>query len=403
MEFDRALETPEPISYEGPPPTAPLHPSYEDRPGAPDRVFASLDDLDYERQLRAWSRALEAVSAAEADVLHLHHLTPINEAAGRVAPGVPVVGQLHGTELLMLERIGAGAPAGWHHAQRWAARMRQWAQRCARLIVAPAGVVRAQRLLDVPEERIIPLPNGVDTEAFVPREVDRAVVWRRILVEEARGWLPERPAGSARYTEEEVARLSAGAVLVYVGRFTAVKRLDRLISAFAQAKQRFEAPSGLVVVGGHPGEWEGEHPAEIAARLGVRDVFLAGWYEHEDLPELFCSADAVVMAGEREQFGQVMVEGMACGLPVVAPRALGPKTIVEDGRTGWLFEPDDEEALAGALVEVVGAPAERARRGEAARDAVCERFSWDSVIAEFATVLEEAAASRAGVLHDGSG
>ena len=50
-------------------------------PGAPDRVFASLDDDEYERQVTAWCRALQSVDAANADVLHLHHLTPINEAA----------------------------------------------------------------------------------------------------------------------------------------------------------------------------------------------------------------------------------------------------------------------------------------------------------------------------------
>src|SRR5947199_6643041 len=71
---------------------APLHPSYEDRPGAPDPVFASVDDEAYEAHVAAWSRALEAAGAAHADVLHLHHLTPIHEAAARVAPAVPVVG-----------------------------------------------------------------------------------------------------------------------------------------------------------------------------------------------------------------------------------------------------------------------------------------------------------------------
>ena len=89
-----------------------MHPSYEDRAGAPDRVFARLDDADAERQVAAWARALQSVGAAHADVLHLHHLTPIHEAARRAAPDVPVVGHLHGTELLMLEAIDA-RPRRW--------------------------------------------------------------------------------------------------------------------------------------------------------------------------------------------------------------------------------------------------------------------------------------------------
>ena len=82
-----------------------MHPSYEDRPGTPDRVFARVDDETYEHLVATWMRALRSAGAAEADILHLNHLTPLNEAAARLAPHTPVVGHIHGTELLMLEAI----------------------------------------------------------------------------------------------------------------------------------------------------------------------------------------------------------------------------------------------------------------------------------------------------------
>lgn len=63
-EFTPALATEAPLRHEGPPGTAPIHPSFEERPGAPDAVFASLDDLDYERQVRAWARELQRAGAA---------------------------------------------------------------------------------------------------------------------------------------------------------------------------------------------------------------------------------------------------------------------------------------------------------------------------------------------------
>jgi hypothetical protein len=90
----------------------------------------------------------------------------------------------------------------------------------------------------------------------------------------------------------------------------AVKRLDRLIGAFGGAQKRLEAPVGLVLVGGHPGEWEGEHPAEIASRLGIANVFLAGWQSQPELPDFFSAAEAVVLTSEREQF---------CGYPPSPP------------------------------------------------------------------------------------
>ncbi len=168
-----------------------------------------------------------------------------------------------------------------------------------------------------------------------------------------------------------------------------MKRLDRLISAFGRAQERLETPTGLVLVGGHPGEWEGEHPAQIASRLRIPKVFLAGWHTHEELPEFFSAAEAVVLTSEREQFGQVIVEGMACGLPVVATRSPGPASIISDGATGWLIEPDDQLALITALTEVVQDPIECQRRGELARVVVRERYSWSAASEQLATLLTE--------------
>jgi glycosyltransferase involved in cell wall biosynthesis len=182
-------------------------------------------------------------------------------------------------------------------------------------------------------------------------------------------------------------------VLLYVGRFTKVKRLDRLIAAFGHAQQRFETSAGLVLVGGHPGEWEGEHPAQIAARLQVPQVFLAGWRTQEELPEFFSAAEAVALTSEREQFGQVIVEGMACGLPAISTSSLGPAAIIEDGHTGWLVPPDDEIALTNALTDALQNDHERQRRGQLARAAVRERYSWAGAAQKLAAVLKEVAVS----------
>jgi glycosyltransferase involved in cell wall biosynthesis len=399
VDFSPALATDAPLQFEGPSGTAPMHPSFEDRKEAPDRVFAKLDDIDYERQVRAWSEELEQAGAAEADVLHVHHLTPLNEAAGRVASHVPVVGHLHGTELLMLERIAEAPPAEWRYAHRWADRMRRWAHCCARLLVVPGAIDRACELLELPPERLVALPGGVDVDLFSPRESDRERFWTGVLSAHPRGWLPGEKPGSAAYERTDAARLAEGVVFLYVGRFTAVKRLDVLLGAFGQAQTEMAGAAGLVLVGGHPDEWESEHPAEIAARLNLSGIFLAGWYEQEELPEFFAAADAVVIASDREQFGQVLVEGMACGLPAVATDSLGPASIVEDGRTGWLVPRDDAGALGHAIAEAARDPDERSRRGRSARESVCERFSWPSITDTLVSVLCEVVTAPAGTTH----
>lgn len=372
---------------------APQHPSYEDRPDAPDRVFAAIDDVAYERHVRAWAAALERAGAADADVLHLHHLTPINEAAARVVPHLPVVGHLHGTELLMLERIEAGAPPAWGYAEAWAQRMRRWAGRCERvLVLTPGQVERVASLLGVDPSRCAVAPNGFDPDRFAPHEVDRGALWRTHLVDDPRGWRPGGDEGSVRYTAEQVEPIARGAVLVSVGRFTEVKRMSLLVRAFARARERFAHPASLVLLGGYPGEWEGEHPFDTVRSTGARDVFLAGWHEHAQIPDFLAASDALVLASVHEQFGLVLVEAMGCGLPVIAVDRYGPAAIVDPGETGWLVEPDDEAALADALVDCVNRPEERHRRGARARSVAEERWSWPALAASVAEIYADAAA-----------
>lgn len=367
----------------------PLHPSYEDRPGAPDRVFAAVDDATYAHQVAAWACALDAARAGSADLLHLHHLTPLNAAAARVAPGVPIVGHLHGTELLMLAAIAHGPPDSWTHAAAWAERMRAWAAACRLLLVpSPTLIPAARALLDVPADHILYLPNGVDTARFDRRPVDRQALWQRLLVDDPRGWAPGQPPGSVAYTRDELSPFANAPVLLYVGRFTALKCLDRLIAAYALARPAFNVPAPLVLVGGFPGEWEGEHPLETIARTGAHGVFLAGWHDHAELPDIFNASDAIVLPSAEEPFGQVLVEGMACGLPAIAVDAGGPSTIVEEGRTGWLVPPGDDAALAAALVAAVNNAAERRGRGEAAYRTMRERYGWPALATRLARLYE---------------
>ncbi len=395
VDFTRALRAPDPLSPGVG--VVPMHPSFEDRPLAPDRIFATLDDAAFERQVRAWSDALRTARAAAADVLHLHHLTPVDEAAARVAPQIPVVSHLHGTELLMLEAIDAGLGTHWPYADVWAERLRGWAARSARLVIAtPGGQLRAQGLLGVDADRIEVVPNGVDTALFAPAPVDRGALWRDVLLERPLGWRPGEQPGSWRAPEAAVDALASDVTFLYVGRFTDVKRVPLLIEAFTRARTRLGGGISLVIVGGHPGEWEGEHPADAIERLGADAVLLAGWHAQAALPQLLRASDVVVLPSVNESFGQVLVEGMACELPVIAVDRGGPAEIVDDGETGWLVAPDDLDDLERAIVEAATSPAERRRRGGLAREDVLARYTWRVATRGLSAVLEDAALERGG-------
>ena len=400
VDYTRSVDAADPLAAD-----PPFHPSYEDRPGAPDRVFAQVDEAGFERLTAAWTAELDAAGAADADVLHLHHLTPINEAARRAFPETPVVGHLHGTELLMLAAIDGGPPAGWDHADAWAERMRAWAQGCERLLVlSPDAVRRVPDLLGVEPERVAWAPNGFDPEAFDRRPIrgaDRLRLWRHWLVEDPRGWDEAGEEGSIRYSERDLEAFAGEApVLLYVGRYTEVKRLPLLIRAYARARERFGRRAPLVLLGGYPGEWEGEHPLATVRRTGATDVFLAGWRGHEDLPDGLNAADLTVLPSVREQFGQVIVEGMACGLPAIAVDAHGPATIVDHGETGWLVPAPapgllpDPGLFATALRDALRDPARLRARGAAARRRAEECFGSSEWADRLATRYAAVAAGR---------
>ena len=359
---------------------------------SPDRVYASIGDDEYERLVEVWVGALERAGARRAELLLLHHLTPANEAARRAFPTLPVVGQLHGTELAMLRTLEADAPAGWRFAERWRLRLRGWAGECARLIVAPAAGDDVARLLAVPHRAIVELPSGVELDLFrrQPLERDRRLAhWRRWLVEQPLGWDESGVPGSVAYTDADLWPLrEAEAIVLYVGRYTAVKRLPLLIRAHAQALARLGRPLPLVLVGGSPGEWEGEHPLTAARAAGDEQVFLTGWRPHQQLPQALNAADLLVLPSVAEAFGLVLVEAMACGLPVLAADAHGPAQIVAPG-TGWLVPADDQHALTEALLSAASDPRERRQRGERAHRHARSGYGWPMIAARIADIYNQ--------------
>jgi glycosyltransferase involved in cell wall biosynthesis len=195
-----------------------------------------------------------------------------------------------------------------------------------------------------------------------------------------------------RYRDSDLDGVRTGPVLLYVGRYTEVKRIALLIRAHARARERFATPAPLVILGGHPGEYEGDHPLTVIEETGARDVFLAGWHGHSELAVALNASDVVVLPSVHEQFGQVLVEGMACGLPVIAVNAHGPATIVDEGETGLLVPPDDEDAMADALVRIVNNPDERRQMGEIAYERSRARYSWPALAERVARVYDEVSA-----------
>ena len=176
----------------------PMHPSYEDRGGrARPGVPVGLARSRAAHMVAAWATVIAGSSASRRrELLHLHHLTPLHDAAALALPGVPVVTHLHGTELKMLDahRARSRPRPGAARALVGRAHARAAARRAdATIAISPHERGEAVRLLGLDPTTVHCLPNGVDVERFaVPRAERRRAA--RALARLARA----RPAGLGR-------------------------------------------------------------------------------------------------------------------------------------------------------------------------------------------------------------
>jgi 1,2-diacylglycerol 3-alpha-glucosyltransferase len=164
------------------------------------------------------------------------------------------------------------------------------------------------------------------------------------------------------------------------GRFVPKKNLARLIDAYAGYRHRTGADAWHLVLLG-----DGELRPELERRIARRDlagaVILVGFRQYDELPAWYGLASAFVHASTTEQWGLVINEAMASGLPVIVSKRCGcAPDLVRDGVNGFTFDPCDVDELAGLLQRVAAmTDAQRDAMGRASQRIVAdwgpERFA----------------------------
>ena len=230
--------------------------------------------------------------------------------------------------------------------------LRRLYRRCDALL-APAeslaAVLRAQRM----NSHIHIWTRGVDREQFNPGRRD--MNWRRSL-------------GIA---DEEL-------TVMFLGRLVLEKGLDVFAATINELKSRGVPHRPLVI---------GEGPAKAVFQEQMPSGLFIGQQVGEDLARAVASSDVFLNPSVTEAFGNVTLEAMACGLPVVAAAAVGTASIVRNGETGSLVKPRDIAGFANALEGYAKDPVLRRRHGEAGL-AYAATMDWDEINASVLHVYE---------------
>jgi len=170
-------------------------------------------------------------------------------------------------------------------------------------------------------------------------------------------------------------------VVLYVGRIAPEKNLQLAVQAFRAIQQ--QAPQARYV-------WVGEGPARAALQAANPDFIFAGAQRGEALARHYASADLFPFPSLSETFGNVVIEAMAAGLPVVAFAQGAALEHLADGINGYAIEPGDAAAFVQAAVTLAGNPALIRHMGRAAHAGVAG-LSPDAVIRDFETLLRNMA------------
>ncbi|MPZ22897.1 MAG: glycosyltransferase [Dehalococcoidia bacterium] len=176
--------------------------------------------------------------------------------------------------------------------------------------------------------------------------------------------------------------------ILFLGRPEKRKGLRYLLRAFRQVRR--EMDNVRLVIVGPPSRLTQAQKAWVERR-GIPDVVFAGYVPAEDVPRYYRTADIYCAPNiGNESFGLVLIEAMACGTPIVASNIEGFGDVMTHGVEGLLVRPNDEDALATALLQLLKSPERRAQMTLLGRSRA-EQFSWERISASIISYYERIA------------
>lgn len=236
------------------------------------------------------------------------------------------------------------------------------AQRKTRILQCDAVVANGDAFLHYKKEgidNIINIPPGIDTEKFRPVAGN---------VRKRHGINPDDK------------------LILFVGRFVPLKNLPFMIRGVSEVIKS-DNKVKLMLVGEGPLH---DQMVDIVSKLSIeKNVVFAGNVTHATLPEYYSASDLFLLTSSYDNFPNVVIEAMACGLPVIGTRVGGIPQLVEEGTRGFCIENNNINELRGAVIRMINDEKLCREIGERNMKFAGENYNWDRSARHFMKIYEE--------------
>lgn len=290
------------------------------------------------------TKIAEVIKNEELDLLHVHYAIPHAVCAilGRDMAGsdIGIVTTLHGTDITVL-----GTDSSLKDAIRYGIEKSD-------IVTAVSDSLKQQTYdMIAPDKEIETVHNFVDEREYHQRD-------------------------SAKL-KEELGIEAHEKVLIHVSNFRKVKRVEDVVSTFAKVQSAIGAK--LLLVGDGP-EMSRIHQQVKDLHIEQQVLFLG---KRDNLSELYSMSDVKLLMSEKEAFGLVLLEAMACGVPAIGTQIGGIPEIIEPEENGFLVKLGDIDAAADAAIRILTDDMLHEKMSSTALKTATKRFSSEKILAEY--------------------
>ena len=295
------------------------------------------------------TKIAEVIKNEKLDLMHVHYAIPHAVCAilGRDMAGsnIGIVTTLHGTDITVL-----GSDSSLKEAIRYGIEKSD-------IVTAVSDSLRDQTYdLIKPDKKIETVYNFVDEREYFPQD--------------------------SKELKAELGIEPDQKVMIHVSNFRNVKRVQDVVETFSQARQQLDCK--LLLVGDGP---EMGRIIQQVRDLGLEDhVLFLG--KRDSLAEFYNISDIKILLSEKEAFGLVLLEAMACGVPVIGSNIGGMSEIIEPGVNGYLVELGDTKQAAEYAIEMMSDENKLEELRQGALKTVAERFHSSKILKHYEGLYE---------------